>query len=53
MVQGPALKNILKIDEPSPGHFYWPILEVDLTEKMIEHPDRFPLKAKHIAIASS
>ncbi len=26
--------------------FYWPDLDVDLTEEIIENPDRFPLKAK-------
>jgi hypothetical protein len=28
--------------EVSPGHFYWPQLDVDLTAEMIEHPHRFP-----------
>lgn len=38
--------NILNVKEPSPGHFYWPDLEVDLTAEIIKHPERFPLKAK-------
>ncbi|MGB5728945.1 MAG: DUF4160 domain-containing protein [Thiogranum sp.] len=29
-----------------PGHFYWPDINVDLGIETIEHPDRFPLKAK-------
>ncbi|MFT6599474.1 MAG: hypothetical protein ACJATD_000305 [Alloalcanivorax sp.] len=33
---------IVNVEEPSPGHFYWPDLDVDLTEEIIEHPDRFP-----------
>ena len=32
--------------EESPGHFYWPDIDVDLTEDIIEHPERFPLTAK-------
>ena len=40
------VKSILNVEEPSPGHFYWPDLDVDLTEQIIEHPERFPLKAK-------
>jgi len=28
--------------EVSPGHFYWPQLDIDLTAEMIDHPDRFP-----------
>ena len=38
---------ILHVLEQSPGHFYWPDIDVDLTEEIIEHPERFPLKAKH------
>ena len=40
------IKTILRVEEPSPGHFFWPDIDVDLTEAIIEHPDRFPLKAK-------
>jgi len=32
--------------EVSPGHFYWPQLDVDLTAEMIDHPERFPKMAK-------
>lgn len=38
--------KILNVEEPTPGHFYWPDLDVDLTAEMIEHPERFPNKAK-------
>lgn len=41
-----AVKSIIKVEEQSPGHFYWPDIDVDLTGEMIEHPERFPLKAK-------
>lgn len=37
---------ILKVEEPRPGRFFWPDLDVDLTEEIIEHPERFPLTAK-------
>jgi hypothetical protein len=40
------LKVILNVEEASPGHFYWPDIDVDLTQEMIEHPQRFPNKAK-------
>lgn len=40
------LKSILKVEEPSPDHFYWPDIDVDLTLEMIEHPERFQLKAR-------
>jgi hypothetical protein len=38
--------KILNVEEPTPGHFYWPDLDVDLSEEIISHPERFPLKAK-------
>ncbi|GMR18670.1 MAG: DUF2442 domain-containing protein [Gammaproteobacteria bacterium] len=38
--------KVLHVEEPSPGHFYWPELDVDVGIETIEHPDQFPLKAK-------
>lgn len=40
------LGKILNIEEPSPGHFYWPGLDVDLGTDTIEHPERYPLKSR-------
>lgn len=40
------VKAILNVEEPAPNHFYWPDIDVDLTLEIIEHPERFPLKAK-------
>ena len=39
------IKVIINVEELFPGHFYWPDMDVDLTEEIIEHPERFPLKA--------
>jgi hypothetical protein len=41
-----AVGKILNVEEPTPGHYYWPELDVDLTEEIISHPERFPLQAK-------
>ena len=38
------IKAVLNVEEQSPGHFYWPEIDIDLTEEIIEHPERFPLK---------
>jgi Protein of unknown function (DUF2442) len=38
--------KILNVKQPTPGHFYWPDLDVDLSQEIITHPERFPLKAK-------
>ena len=43
-----AVKAIFNVEEQSPGHFYWPDLDVDLTTEIIENPSHFPLKAKNI-----
>jgi len=40
------IAQVLNVEEPTPGHFYWPDLDVDLGVESIEHPDRFPLKAE-------
>jgi len=41
------IKSILNVEEQSPGHFYWPDIDVDLTLEIIRHPERFPLQAKN------
>ncbi len=41
-----SLDKILHVTEQSPGHLYWPDLDVDLGLETIEHPERFPLRAK-------
>ena len=38
--------KIFNVDELSPGHFHWPDLDVDLDVDRIEHPERYPLKAR-------
>jgi hypothetical protein len=38
--------KILNVEEQTPGHYYWPDLDVDLTDEIILHPERFPLKAR-------
>ena len=38
-----AVSNVVEL---SPGHFYWPELDVDLSTEIIEHPERFPLVSR-------
>ena len=40
------LRQILRVTEPSPGHFHWPELDIDLSMESILHSERFPLKAR-------
>jgi hypothetical protein len=37
--------KVMNVEEVSPGHFYWPDLDVDLGLKTIEEPEKYPLKA--------
>ncbi len=39
------VRSIINVQEMSPGHFYWPDLDVDLSLESIIHPERFPLKS--------
>ena len=41
-----TIAQVTNVEEPQKGHFYWPDLDVDLTVDIIEHPERYPLKAK-------
>jgi len=41
--QNATLKDILFVEQPSLGHFYWPNLDVDLSIEIIQNPQRFPL----------
>lgn len=40
------VEAILRLERPQAGHLYWPQLDVDLSVDSIEHPERYPLKAK-------
>nr|VFJ97792.1 MAG: Protein of unknown function (DUF2442) [Candidatus Kentron sp. LFY] len=40
-----TIDAIFHVEEPSRGHYCWPDLDVDLTQEIIEHPNRFPLRA--------
>ena len=40
-----SVEAILRLERPSPEHFYWPDLGVDLGLDSIEHPERYPLKS--------
>lgn len=41
-----AVQAIHNVERPQPEHLYWPDLDVDLTIDSIEHPKRYPMKAR-------
>jgi hypothetical protein len=44
--QHAPVAQILNVEEPTPGHYCWPDLDVDLSLQIIRNPERFPLAAK-------
>jgi hypothetical protein len=38
--------KIINVEQPAAGHFHWPDLDIDVSMESIDHPERFPLKAK-------
>ncbi|MEI6026821.1 MAG: DUF2442 domain-containing protein [Betaproteobacteria bacterium] len=38
-----TVQQISNVERPSPGHLYWPNLDVDLAVESIRHPEAFPL----------
>ena len=41
-----AVGEILNVEQPSTGHFFWPDLDVDLSQDSIEHPEKYPSRAR-------
>ena len=41
-----TIGKVINIEDVSPGHFYWPELDIDLGIDTIENPDKYPLKSK-------
>lgn len=44
--QDASVGQIQNVTQPSVGHFYWPDLDIDLSEKSIQDPNRYPLRAR-------
>lgn len=41
-----TVSQIGNVEESSPGHYYWPDLDVDLSESILQNPESYPLQAK-------
>ena len=41
-----SIGKVINIEEVSPGHFYWPELDIDLGLDTIEYPEKYPRKSK-------
>ena len=40
------VSQIANVEETSPRHYYWPELDVDLSEEILQNSNKFPLQAK-------
>lgn len=47
------IEAILNVEEPSPGHYHWPAIDVDLSKEIIKNPDKFPLVTKSTGVEIS
>lgn len=41
-----SIAKLVRVQQPSSHHLYWPDLDVDRAVESIEHPERFPLVSK-------
>ena len=41
-----SISKLVRVQQPSSHHLYWPDLDVDLAVESIEYPERFPLVSK-------
>lgn len=41
-----TIRQLSRLDRPSPHHLYWPELDIDLAADSFDHPDRYPLVSK-------
>ncbi len=44
------LEKIFNVQLECVGHFYWPDLDIDLSEKILCNPEKFQLVSKSLAI---
>jgi hypothetical protein len=38
--------KVLNVEQVASGHFRWPDLDIDIDIESIDHPEKYPLKAK-------
>ncbi len=41
-----TIRQISRVERPSPHHLYWPELDVDLAVDSLDHPEAYPLVSK-------
>jgi hypothetical protein len=41
-----TIEQISQVERPTPGHLYWPLLDIDLSVESVRDPGAFPLVSK-------
>ncbi len=41
-----TIREVTRVERPSPHHLYWPELDVDLAVESIKRPEAYPLVSK-------
>ena len=41
-----TIEQLAQVERPTPGHLYWPQLDIDLAVESIRYPEAFPLVSK-------
>jgi hypothetical protein len=44
--QDAPIGKVLRVEQPSAEHLYWPELDIDLAIESIRHPEKFPLVSR-------
>ncbi|MBS0438221.1 MAG: DUF2442 domain-containing protein [Proteobacteria bacterium] len=44
--QDAPIGKVLRVEQPSAHHLYWPELDIDLDIESIRHPGKFPLVSR-------
>ena len=40
------IEQLCDVEMPSPGHLYWPKLDIDISVDSIDHPECYPLTSQ-------
>ncbi|HTA64467.1 MAG TPA: DUF2442 domain-containing protein [Xanthomonadaceae bacterium] len=41
-----SVEQVSHVERPTPGHLYWPDLDIDLSVESIRRPEAFPLVSR-------
>ena len=48
-----TVEQIMTVEWPTPGHLFWPLLDIDLSVDSIRNPSAFPMVSRPVTEAGS